>query len=171
MASVGRIRNQRPLSGWPNVLLSGLPMKTVLFLCTGNYYRSRYAEIFFNAKAEEMGLEWNAVSRGLAPDPRNPGPMFRATMKALQKQGISVENHLRLPMKVTEADFESNDHVVAVKEAEHRPMILRNFPQWLDQVEFWHVDDLDCCGPDEAFPHLDREVAALLLRLGNIMPE
>ena len=142
-------------------------MKTVLFLCTGNYYRSRYAEILFNAKAVEMGLEWNAVSRGLAPDPRNPGPMFRDTMKALQKQGISVENHLRLPMKVTEADFESNDHVVAVKEAEHRPMILRNFPNWLERVEFWHVHDLDCCGPDEAIPHLDHEVAALLLRLSN----
>jgi hypothetical protein len=38
---------------------------------------------------------------------------------------------------------------------------------WLTKVEFWHVDDLDCCGSDEAFPHLDREVAALRLRLGN----
>ena len=142
-------------------------MKTVLFLCTGNYYRSRYAEILFNSKAEQIGLKWRAASRGLAPDPRNPGPMFRDTMKALQKQGISVENHLRLPMKVMEADFESNDHVVAVKEAEHRPMILRNFPNWLERVEFWHVHDLDCCGSDEAIPHLDREVAALLLRLGN----
>lgn len=110
-------------------------MKTVLFLCTGNYYRSRYAEILFNARAEEMGLGWNAVSRGLAPDPRNPGPMFRDTMKALQKQGISVENHLRFSMKATDS-FESNDHVVAVKEAEHRPMILRNFPNWLGRVEF-----------------------------------
>ena len=109
-------------------------MKTVLFLCTGNYYRSRYAEILFNSKAEKMGLQWNAVSRGLAPDPRNPGPMFRDTMEALQQQGIFFENHLRLPIKVTEADFESNDHVVAVKEAEHRPIIQRNFPQWLNQV-------------------------------------
>ena len=116
-----------------------------------------------------MGLQWNAVSRGLAPDPRNPGPMFRDTMKALQKQGISVENHLRLPMKVTDADFKSNDHVVAVKEAEHRPMIQQNFPQWLDQVEFWHVDDLDCCGPDETIPHLDKEVTALLLKLRESM--
>jgi protein-tyrosine phosphatase len=91
--------------------------------------------------------------------------MFRDTMEALQQQGIFFENHLRLPIKVTEADFESNDHVVAVKEAEHRPIIQRNFPQWLNQVEFWHVDDLDCCGSDETIPHLDREVAALLLRL------
>lgn len=146
-------------------------MKTLLFLCTGNYYRSRYAEILFNSKAEETGSTWRAVSRGLAPDPRNPGPMSRDTMEALQNQGISCENHLRLPIKVTEADFESNDRVIAVKEAEHRPMIAQNFPNWLERVEFWHVDDLDCCGPDEAIPHLDREVAALLLRLGNAIRE
>lgn len=146
-------------------------MKTVLFLCTGNYYRSRYAEILFNSKAEETGLAWRAVSRGLAPDPRNPGPMSRDTVAALQKQQISVENYLRHPIEVTSADFESNDHVVAVKEDEHRPMILRKFPQWLDEVEFWHVHDLDCCGPEEAIPHLDQEVSGLMLRLIEMNPE
>lgn len=143
-------------------------MKTVLFLCTRNYYRSRYAEILFNSKAEETGLKWRAVSSGLAPRPRNPGPMSHDTMAALQRQGISFEDHLRLPLKVTDTDFESNHHIVAVKETEHRSMIHRNFPKWLEQVEFWHVDDLDCCGPEEAIPHLDREVASLLLRLGNM---
>mgnify|MGYP000024965404 CR=1 FL=1 len=146
-------------------------MKTVLFLCTGNYYRSRYAEILFNSKAREIGLQWRATSRGLAPDPRNPGPMSRDTIAALQKQSISVEDHLRRPLKVTATDFESNDYVVAVKEAEHRPMILRHFPHWLTKVEFWHVHDLDCCGPDEAIPHLDQEVAALVSRLGKAIRE
>jgi protein-tyrosine phosphatase len=146
-------------------------MNTVLFLCTGNYYRSRYAEILFNSKAEEAGLAWRAVSRGLAPDPRNPGPMSRDTVAALQKQQISVESYLRLPIEVANKDFESNDHVVAVKEAEHRPMILQKFPHWLDRVEFWHVHDLDCCGPEEAIPHLDQEVSALVLRLNEMNPE
>lgn len=140
-------------------------MKTVLFLCTGNYYRSRYAEILFNARAREMGMAWNAVSRGLAPDPRNPGPMSRDTIAALQGQGIAVDEYLRMPIKVTDDDFQSHHHIVAVKEQEHRPMIQRDFPGWLQNVEFWHVHDLDCCGPDEAIPHLDREVAGLLLRL------
>lgn len=140
-------------------------MKTVLFLCTGNYYRSRYAEILFNARAQEMGLAWNAVSRGLAPDPRNPGPMSRDTISALQKQGITVEEYLRLPIKVIDNDFESSHHIVAVKEAEHRLMIQRDYPDRLENVEFWHVHDLDCCGPEEAISHLEQEVTGLLLRL------
>ena len=142
-------------------------MKTVLFLCTGNYYRSRYAEILFNARAQEMGLAWNAVSRGLAPDPRNPGPMSRDTMAALQRQGITVEEYLRLPIKVTDNDFESNHHIVAVKEAEHRLMIQRDYPHRLENVVFWHVHELDCCGPEEAISHLEQEVTGLLMRLSH----
>jgi protein-tyrosine-phosphatase len=34
--------------------------KTVLFLCTGNYYRSRFAEVLFNSVAGKMGLLWQA---------------------------------------------------------------------------------------------------------------
>lgn len=140
-------------------------MKSVLFLCTGNYYRSRYAEILFNWKAQQCGLKWKADSRGLDPDPLNPGPMSRDTMAALRKLGIPFDKYLRFPLVANEADFKAATHVIAVKEAEHRRMIAQNFPAWLDQVEFWHVDDLDCCGPEEAIPHLDREVAGLVDRL------
>ena len=41
-------------------------VKTILFLCTGNYYRSRFAEELFNHHAERAGLDWVAQSRGLA---------------------------------------------------------------------------------------------------------
>lgn len=141
--------------------------RTVLFLCTGNYYRSRYAEILFNWHAAARGLAWQAQSRGLDPDPRNAGPMSDNAMAALRKLGIPFENHLRLPIRATDDDFRAADHIVAVKEAEHRRMIERAFRDWLAKVEFWHVHDLDCCGPEEALPHLDREVAALIERLEN----
>ena len=41
-------------------------MKTLLFLCTGNYYRSRLAEELFNHRAQHAGLSWIAQSRALA---------------------------------------------------------------------------------------------------------
>ena len=140
-------------------------MKRVIFLCTGNYYRSRFAEIFFNWHAEQKGVPWKAESRGLALDPFNPGPMSRNTLDRLNRHGIPTDAYLRLPLDAASQDFKSADHIVAVKETEHRPLIRARFPSWLDQVEFWEVHDLDCVGPDVTIPHLEREVFSLIERL------
>jgi hypothetical protein len=60
--------------------------KTALFLCTGNYYRSRFAEVLFNFVAGKMGLPWRASSRGLALERgvNNVGPMAVSAVKALE---------------------------------------------------------------------------------------
>lgn len=140
-------------------------MKKLLFLCTGNYYRSRFAEIYFNWHAVQRGLLWKAESRGLALDDFNPGTMSRNTLARLKEHGIPTDAYQRSPLDATHKDFLSSDHVIAVKEAEHRPLIQTRFPAMMQKVEFWHVHDLDCAGPDVAFPHLEREVAALIERL------
>jgi protein-tyrosine phosphatase len=142
-------------------------MKTVLFLCTGNYYRSRFAEIFFNWHAPQRGLSWKAASRGLGLDPSNVGPLSLHTRLRLRDLGIPLEGDPRPPLSVSRKDFEAADYVVAVKKTEHRPMIERRFPTWLERVEFWEVHDLDCAGPEEAFPCLEREVVALMARLAE----
>lgn len=141
----------------------------VLFLCTGNYYRSRYAEILFNWRARKAELGWTAFSRGLALDPRNAEPMSRHTIAAFRELGIGIEDYLRMPQSATDEDFAAADHVVAVKEAEHRRLMEAGFAKWLPKVEFWHVHDVDCCGPEETLPHLDREVAALIERLTKLV--
>jgi protein-tyrosine phosphatase len=140
-------------------------MKSVLFLCTGNHYRSRFAEIFFNHHAEQRGLPWRASSRGLALTPHNFGPISRFTIERLARHSISVEAYRRFPIDVTQQDFDAAFHVVAVKEAEHRPLIQQRFPSILDRVEFWHVHDVDCAGPDVTMPHLEWEVLGLMDRL------
>lgn len=142
-------------------------MKRVLFLCTGNFYRSRFAEIFFNWHAEQRQLRWRAESRGLALDPSNPGPMSRNTLARLKHHGIPTDAYQRFPIDVATEDFESAHHVVAVKETEHRPLLETRFPAWLEFVEFWEVHDLDCAGPEEAIPHLEREVMGLMGRLAT----
>ncbi|HWB11699.1 MAG TPA: hypothetical protein VG826_20885 [Pirellulales bacterium] len=140
-------------------------MNRVLFLCTGNYYRSRFAEIFFNWHAQGRGTPWRAESRGLALVKENPGPLSCHTIARLAALSIPVEAYLRLPLAVTEDDFRSARHIVAVKEAEHRPLIASRFSAWVEQVEFWSVHDVDFAHANEAMPVLENEVLGLLARL------
>jgi low molecular weight protein-tyrosine phosphatase len=139
--------------------------KRILFLCTGNFYRSRFAEIFFNWQAKLRGLLWTADSRGLNLDGCNYGPISRHTIERLKKQGIAQNVDSRFPVSVSEADLAAADHIVAVKEAEHRPLMEAKFPEWQDRVEYWHVHDLDCATPEDSMPHLESELMRLLERL------
>ena len=139
--------------------------QTVLFLCTGNYYRSRFAEIFFNWQAKRHGLSWKAESRGLALDGTTYGPISRYTVASLKEKGIAHDDDPRFPIQVSEKDLTAADYIVAVKEAEHRPIVAAKFPAWSERIEYWHVHDLDCATPDEAIPHLEKELNELLTRL------
>jgi protein-tyrosine phosphatase len=144
-------------------------MKRLLFLCTGNYYRSRFAEIFFNWHAEQRGVPWRAESRGLALVKANVGPLSSHTVARLTARGIPLTAHQRLPLAATHDDFQVAQHIVAVKEAEHRPLIEDKFPAWIERVEFWEVHDVDCAEADEAIPILENQVLELLVRLAPEM--
>jgi protein-tyrosine phosphatase len=140
-------------------------MRRVLFLCTGNYYRSRFAEIYFNWHVKQRGLDWTADSRGLGLDEFNNGHISSHTIASLKARGIESDTCERLPLPVTEADLAAAHRIIAVKEHEHRPMVEAKFPAWRDRIEYWHVHDLDCATADVAIPHLEREVVRLLDRL------
>jgi protein-tyrosine phosphatase len=143
-------------------------MKTVLFLCSGNYYRSRFAEHFFNWHAENDGLPWRAKSKGLAVGRHgNIGPISRDTVERLKELGIPINGHSRFPQQVTEQNLSDATLVIALKEAEHKDMLLESFPSWANHVEYWHIDDLDCADATEALPDLENKVLALLKRLKN----
>lgn len=140
-------------------------MGTVLFLCSGNYYRSRFAEHLFNARRHSD--QWQAHSRGLVVDrtTSNVGPMSPLAVAALTAQGVELPASLRDPQQVTAADLAAADLVIALKEREHRPMLQARFPDWADHVIYWHIHDLDCATADQALSELSAEVDALLIRL------
>jgi protein-tyrosine phosphatase len=140
----------------------------VLFLCTGNFYRSRFAEIYFNWLARRDNLTyWTADSRGLALDPLNSGPLSIHTRRYLEQLAIPLPEPLRMPQDAAECDFRAAQRIVALKEDEHRPLMRRRFPAWADHVEYWRVHDLDFALPTEALPqvkaHIDELFAKLLL--------
>jgi predicted translation initiation factor SUI1 len=137
--------------------------KTVLFLCTGNYYRSRFAEALFNSVAGKMDLPWRASSRGLALERgvHNVGPMAVSAIKALEAMGVCAGDACaRAPAQVREEDFATADRVVALKRDEHLPLLQERFPAWAGKVESWHVDDAP-----GVLGLIEQEVMGLIARL------
>jgi predicted translation initiation factor SUI1 len=159
------------VSAQVSVSMAERKQKNVLFLCTGNYYRSRFAEVLFDSVAAKMGLPWRASSRGLAIERgvSNIGPMAAEALEALEARGIRAgEAGARFPLPATQLDFQIADRVVALKLAEHKPLLQERFPDWAERVEWWHVDDAP-----EALALIEREVMSLVARIlgGGVRPE
>ena len=109
-------------------------MKTLLFVCTGNYYRSRFAELYFNACVPgELG--WLAEARGFEPSPLNPGPIARSTLAQLDRLGIGYEAP-RQPLRLSVADMEAATRIIMLDEDEHVAYVRRLFPEWHGRVEY-----------------------------------
>ncbi|HEU5323650.1 MAG TPA: low molecular weight phosphatase family protein, partial [Methylomirabilota bacterium] len=140
---------------------------TVLFLCTGNYYRSRFAEALFNALTEAAGLAWRAESRGLALSPFNIGPISPYVPAALAARGLGLPGPLAFPRAAVEADLAAAGVIVAVSDWEHRPLLARDFPAWADRVTYWQVEDLGHTSAEAALAALDREVRRLVDALAD----
>jgi protein-tyrosine phosphatase len=137
--------------------------KTAVFLCTGNYFRSRFAEILFNHVAGKFGLSWKASSRALALEPatRNVGPMAVVAIDALEKMGIRASaDFARFPLPVSTDELDQAHFIVALKQTEHLPMLQERFPAWVEKVEFWDVDD-----DPKVLGLIEKEVLDLIARL------
>jgi protein-tyrosine phosphatase len=139
-------------------------MRTVLFLCSGNYYRSRFSEIYFNHRSAALGIPWRAESRGFRLHPGNVGPISPHAIAGLQRRALPLPEPLRFPLTAVEGDFLQAAHVVAVKEIEHRPMMRTYFPAREHQIEYWHIDDIDVADPTEALAQLELRLDELLRR-------
>jgi protein-tyrosine phosphatase len=142
------------------------PAHTVLFLCTGNYYRSRFAAILFNHLAREQSLAWSASSRGLKIGwPGNQGALSPHTERRLAEMNINFDDSRHMPMQCRECDLAGADLVIALKEAEHRAMLAERFCGWEDRVTYWHVHDIDAAHPEDALQEIERLVRELIERL------
>lgn len=145
-------------------------MKSVLFLCTGNYYRSRFAECVFNHVARQRGMPWRAESRGLRVQPEgvvNVGAISIFAVAGLRERKVAHEEPLRFPKQVSKEEMRAAAVVVALKEQEHRAMIEAQFPRLAGRVRYWHVHDLDVAMPSEALGELEQLVRGLAEELAG----
>jgi protein-tyrosine phosphatase len=85
---------------------------------------------------------------------------------ALREMAITPRGADRFPRQCTVDDLAGADFLVAVKEAEHRPLMRGRFGEWEHLTDYWNVHDVEDVGPAEALPLLTQEVRTLLLCFG-----
>ena len=155
------IRNYKPRTQ--------MVMRTVLFLCTGNYYRSRFAEELFNHRAARGGLSWVAQSRALAIERgiNNVGALSPFALKALAERGLVAQAERRMPQQCSIIDLQTANHIVALNEEEHHPLMLERFPYWKDRAEYWTISDIDVAPPQVALSAIDSQIDELVGRLAT----
>ncbi|MGE3267839.1 MAG: low molecular weight phosphatase family protein [Chloroflexota bacterium] len=139
--------------------------RIALFLCSGNYHRSRFAEHLFNAIARERGLSWRAVSRGtIVEDSKKHfrGMMSAEAQQALDTLGIEFRSELRDPSQLTDDDLAAAAVIVAVCEEEHRPHIERDFQSAAERVQYWSVYDVPAWPAERGLATLEALVRELV---------
>lgn len=140
--------------------------QTVLFLCTGNFYRSRFAEAWFNHHARRSGLQWRAESRGFRPHLATED-LSHCTAERLDHSGVPLDLTGPLPVKVSGEDLADASLVIALKQEEHHPMMLEAFPLRANRIRYWNVSDIDESPPAIALPRIEAEVERLVLHLSR----
>ncbi len=143
-------------------------MQKMLFLCTGNYYRSRFSEDYINHHAALQNKAVCASSRGLHTPAEmrsngNVGPMCRNAIALLDSLGVEAKSSERMPLSITEQDFVDWPTIYALDAKEHRAMMCERFPAFVESINYLHVPDLQFETFERAMPALIAALDELLL--------
>jgi len=120
--------------------------KRLLFVCSGNFYRSRLAEILFLHYTDPEKRDWEVFSRGLAVGPVMRG-VASEVVDFLKPMGLDTGDY-RDPRPLLVDELIGASHVVLLNRAEHEPAIEREFhPVYrkllgAGAITFWNVFDL-----------------------------
>jgi len=139
----------------------------ILFVCTGNYYRSRFAEILFNSLSEKQQLNYHAFSKGLRLSKNNKGPISKHCIAFFDERYPEMTYDLRMPMPFDPGDFDYYDKIILMDRSEHAPMIDKLYPGKHPELEYWDIVDDYIRAPEEVLPILEKTVIELIDELKN----
>lgn len=122
--------------------------RRLLFVCTGNYYRSRLAEILFNHEAAAAGLAWRAESRGLFKMGELKGMSEHVTAFLRHHKIGDWAAKPRNPITIDVEDLTGADLVIGLCQEEHEPLFNQKFLSLAKamskagRIRYWEVYDI-----------------------------
>jgi protein-tyrosine phosphatase len=144
-------------------------MPSVLFICTGNQFRSPIAEETFRQLLKEDGRKgWDVSSAGTWTAPGQPP--FRETVELARSLGLDLSGHLT---RLVDESMLASADVVLVMESGHKESLEIEFPKEKKKVFLLAevVKDMKYDIPDPAMALDDAETilrnVASLIREGR----
>ncbi len=134
--------------------------KTVLFICTANFFRSRYAEAYFNCMADWNKSPHKAISGGVSIDPLI-GPMSSYTMYRMVERGIDAKCSSPQSKRVYSGDIDAADIAICVYEKEHKPMMELLYESVENQIVYWSIPDINEISPNQSLDLVEKNVDVL----------
>jgi len=126
----------------------------ILFVCTGNSFRSPVAEALLKKFRGDLEVE----SAGT----QTAGMIASNAKKFLEKEN-ALKNLKGVPEGIDQKNLEEYDLIIAMKQ-NHKNEIIRRYPQMEDRIQVWNIDDpinLPSGSDKEVFEEIKRKVLEL----------
>ena len=126
----------------------------ILFVCTGNSYRSPVAEALLKKVRGDLEVK----SAGT-----HPAGMIAPNAKKFLEKENALKNLKGAPEEINQKNLGEYDLIIAMKQ-NHKNEILRRYPQMEDRIQVWNINDpiyLPYGSDKEVFEEIKRKILEL----------
>ena len=139
----------------------------VLFVCTANIHRSRFAEEVFNHLAKKGDSVHQAFSAGLRVGDYSFRTIYYPALDNLKKFNITPHRPSAHSMHIDDVDLSEYGRIICMDEGEHKPMVLANPNLKNDLFEYWNIIDEPKVKSELSLPKCFQRVESLLSDLDS----
>ena len=136
-------------------------MDKVLFVCTANIHRSRFAEEVFNHFSEKNNKGVAAFSAGLRVGDYNFRKIYYPALDNLEKFNILPKRAEELSVHIKNIDLDQYDRLICMDKNEHKPMVLPDPQLSAFKFEYWDITDMPKVHSNISLPKCYKQVESL----------
>ena len=140
-------------------------MYNILFVCTGNIFRSRFAEEVFNHLCKINGVDAIAFSAGLQVGRYKQRKIYWPAMNELERLKIEPLRSNEDSVHINDIDVSIYDQIICMDEEEHKPMVRSNELLSGFTFQYWNIVDMPKVPSDISLPRCYKKVETLIGQL------